>query len=913
MRKSLVLGIVFIIAQLAYSVRADTMRYTPPDRIGTIYIVSKFKPYRAGNVFNHNTKITVTWGGFNRSESYDTGLRIRAGFVVKLYHQDRDQIELVVDSEGEIGVVKQLREPPSEWSDEKYQHHDWSKMFVNRSQPIGDLVAVTNDSPSKTPLILIHGIHGTEPFEDVLELNGYWTSFLTHLDGQPLVRDRYAIYAFQYYSDRKDGTVEHIAGHLARLIDQKLPSRRLVIVAHSMGGLVAKSYMVEHRGVSKVKKLITLATPHRGTPGANAYDGLKPYTERMWGSAVNEGLKAYWGNHAAGAECDIKIDSECPNRRDMKWDNHLSPSVQENRWLKSLNENLSRVHSQIIAYAGFLGDGQWSRTQAVGEVLSWWDTLSDNEKLQLSADVIYHGLGQKFGRTDGMVPFKSGLLCSANSSNYLNEPNGFCDSSVPVRRFEPGTTGEVPISGLPDGAKSITRSSSKGRGYDHLDMYTHPDVLKWLVCDLGGPCPKQPGGNPPPDEPPVSISAVPTLFLFDVSGSMNENNKIESARRAGLDALTEMREGGAERVPISVMEFSGDNCGGNNLARTLMPFQVGIGLAEQKVMALGRPPNGGTPIPQARDAAIARMNAFFGANSSVKEGRIILLSDGQSTCGPEIRPAGVFTRQDIRVMRPSPITFLTIGFDVPAGSKAERDLQYMAATTGGRYYNAADRDGLVRALRKHVRVYRPRACNMANADFVAGIKGFAERDYPTALESFRRYVGQNPGDWCGQYNLALALEANDRYKRAGEGYARYLSLMPSSPDRTRVEAKVAEMRTEYAAFLDYQIRLIQSDHDYLRGPFWRSIFNNESSEVAAEFGSFVYEKGEFYANLPDILEIDERWLMNDSKNISSSLRLLDGRRNQKGFDIDAVSLLTTPVGQIEDMLERLTNYRSVLK
>ncbi|MBK9529224.1 MAG: hypothetical protein IPO41_13135 [Acidobacteria bacterium] len=43
------------------------------------------------------------------------------------------------------------------------------------------------------------------------------------------------------------------------------------------------------------------------------------------------------------------------------------------------------------------------------------------------------------------------------------------------------------------------------------------------------------------------------------------------------------------------------------------------------------PPNGGTPIPQAKAIAEADMLSFLGMNPSLKEGRIILLSDGQST------------------------------------------------------------------------------------------------------------------------------------------------------------------------------------------------------------------------------------------------------------------------------------------
>jgi hypothetical protein len=71
----------------------------------------------------------------------------------------------------------------------------------------------------------------------------------------------------------------------------------------------------------------------------------------------------------------------------------------------------------------------------------------------------------------------------------------------------------------------------------------------------------------------------------------------------------------------------------------------------------------------------------------------------------------------------------------------------------------------------------------------------------------------------------------------------------------------------------------------------------------------VFEKGDFYANLPAILEIDERWFATDAKNISSSLGVLYKRRNMASFDRDAVSLLTVPIGQIENLLKRINAYR----
>jgi hypothetical protein len=49
------------------------------------------------------------------------------------------------------------------------------------------------------------------------------------------------------------------------MITKYFPSQNVIIIAHSMGGLVAHSYIQNHNGGSKVNKLITLATPYHGS------------------------------------------------------------------------------------------------------------------------------------------------------------------------------------------------------------------------------------------------------------------------------------------------------------------------------------------------------------------------------------------------------------------------------------------------------------------------------------------------------------------------------------------------------------------------------------------------------------------------------------------------------------------------
>jgi triacylglycerol lipase len=62
-------------------------------------------------------------------------------------------------------------------------------------------------------------------------------------------------------------SIDTLAAQLHRDIEDYLRDSadgRLVLVTHSMGGLVARAYLKQH-GAGRVAKLITLACPHRGT------------------------------------------------------------------------------------------------------------------------------------------------------------------------------------------------------------------------------------------------------------------------------------------------------------------------------------------------------------------------------------------------------------------------------------------------------------------------------------------------------------------------------------------------------------------------------------------------------------------------------------------------------------------------
>jgi triacylglycerol lipase len=102
-------------------------------------------------------------------------------------------------------------------------------------------------------LILVHGLganrSGFFPLQAYLRLHGHRR-----------------LLALNY---RGGGSIERLALQLKREIDAGVRGGRIDLVAHSMGGLVARFYLQVLGGARRADRLITLATPHAGTHAAN--------------------------------------------------------------------------------------------------------------------------------------------------------------------------------------------------------------------------------------------------------------------------------------------------------------------------------------------------------------------------------------------------------------------------------------------------------------------------------------------------------------------------------------------------------------------------------------------------------------------------------------------------------------------
>ncbi len=77
------------------------------------------------------------------------------------------------------------------------------------------------------------------------------------------------------------GAIDVLAGLLPARVDQLCAAtgaQRVVLITHSMGGLVARAYLRDH-GVAKVARLVTLGAPHHGS--VHAYLGAGANARQM--------------------------------------------------------------------------------------------------------------------------------------------------------------------------------------------------------------------------------------------------------------------------------------------------------------------------------------------------------------------------------------------------------------------------------------------------------------------------------------------------------------------------------------------------------------------------------------------------------------------------------------------------------
>jgi pimeloyl-ACP methyl ester carboxylesterase len=115
----------------------------------------------------------------------------------------------------------------------------------------GNIYFLEEYDPEKTPILFIHGAAGTPKG---------WKYFVNNID-----RTRFQPWFFYYPTGNRINSMAHLLLWKLTNLQTKYQFNKLYITAHSMGGLVARSFLINHGGAFPyVKLFISLATPWGG-------------------------------------------------------------------------------------------------------------------------------------------------------------------------------------------------------------------------------------------------------------------------------------------------------------------------------------------------------------------------------------------------------------------------------------------------------------------------------------------------------------------------------------------------------------------------------------------------------------------------------------------------------------------------
>lgn len=145
--------------------------------------------------------------------------------------------------------------------------------YLDFAQPDAVRRAADFDAATR-PVLLLHGFLATRRAVEVLE--------------RRLHRDGYTVFSFnlggvpRLFRRGVDDLAAEVRAKVERLYARHPAMGPLTIVGHSQGGLVGAWYVKKLGGWRRVRALVTLGTPHQGTPAALAGLPLAPLAPALW-------------------------------------------------------------------------------------------------------------------------------------------------------------------------------------------------------------------------------------------------------------------------------------------------------------------------------------------------------------------------------------------------------------------------------------------------------------------------------------------------------------------------------------------------------------------------------------------------------------------------------------------------------
>ena len=150
------------------------------------------------------------------------------------------------------GALANLDAP--QFSAESGKRGYWAPMEYFRTQG-GNVYFIEPYDPARTPVLFVHGATGSA--QD-------FRYFIEHLD-----RSRYQPWIYQYPSGAPLEAMAHLLYWKLLNLQLRYQFTRLDVVAHSMGGLVARRFLLDHAAdFPQLNQFVSIATPWGGQRSA---------------------------------------------------------------------------------------------------------------------------------------------------------------------------------------------------------------------------------------------------------------------------------------------------------------------------------------------------------------------------------------------------------------------------------------------------------------------------------------------------------------------------------------------------------------------------------------------------------------------------------------------------------------------
>ncbi len=412
-------------------------------------------------------------------------------------------------------------------------------------EPIDELVSIpTNDlgyTGEKIALILVHG-NGVDEEEDQTE--DRWNTlidFITQSGNLEFFKE-FEVYRWHHTTQIPIG-FNGTTGNAKRLrndINVTIPDKKIIFVAHSQGGLICRSYMNYGNQGNNVLGLITLGTPHHGSPGVPDWSAI------MWARKVGTGaltggnffndlfisqgskgpissihdisaftydrigtLNLVWDNEdgaiiykknesfsvASFSSLDgfveLSINDLNTNENPLISDRTiLYPQVLKTKFgcLKELND-AEKNKTKIITYGCY--DDNLNDNPNFGEVNSLWNFFSDHDKLKVATRFLsdfgeIRSSSINFYANDGLVPLQSALFLDiSGGTTFFGNNSGtvYYNNNIELKK-------QVKL-------QRTFSKSADGIG-DHLDLLDTKSGAYWnkLAIDIHSFIPIQDNVSP---------------------------------------------------------------------------------------------------------------------------------------------------------------------------------------------------------------------------------------------------------------------------------------------------------------------------------------------------------------------------------------------------------------------------------